>query len=173
MNRFAHPASILGSVVMIALLVVAATGAGREDTIATPRFGLLIDGELAGYFASVVDIGSMHDVAEHPVTNPQTGETTIQKIPGKWTFLDISLQRRLTPDDFLWDWRQLVLDGKIDEARADCSIIAYDRTGLEFARWDLEAAWPSHLSTPTPGPANDGHLFETVTLVHEGLTRAY
>ena len=43
---------------------------------------------------------------------------------------DITLERRLDSSLELYGWRQLVIDGDIDKARRNGSIMAYDSMGM-------------------------------------------
>jgi len=72
----------------------------------------------------------------------------------------------------IWNWRQEVVDGKIEGARTNCSIIAYNTEGGEVARWNLTNAWPSKIDGPAPKSDASEIMMEEVTVVHEGIERA-
>ena len=57
--------------------------ASREDPLVAFKFGLEIEGKLTGFFTNANGIGSETEVIEQKVTNPETGETIINKIPGE------------------------------------------------------------------------------------------
>lgn len=145
--------------------------ADREDPLVAFKFGLEIEGKLSGMFTTVSGIGSESQVVEHKVTNPETGETLIQKIPGRLIWTDITLKRGVTSSVDVWDWRQQVVDGKVDDARTNCSIVAYNQTNEEIGRWNLDAAWPSKVSGPEMDAGSQDYMVEEITIVHEGLTR--
>ena len=149
-------------------------GAGLEAPIAVDKYGLEIEGKLAGFFTSVDGIGSESEVVTSKSQDPDTGETITRKSPGRVTLLDVVLEREVTTNMDLHDWRQLVVAGKIDAARRNFSIIAYSQTNEELARWSFESAWPMKISTSpvydTPD-STTGYMIETVTITHEGYER--
>jgi phage tail-like protein len=145
--------------------------ADREDPLVAFKFGLEIEGKLGGMFTTVSGIGSESQIVEHKVTNPETGETIIQKIPGRLIWTDVTLKRGVTSNIDVWDWRQQVVDGKVDDARTNCSIVAYNQSNEEIARWNLDAAWPSKVSGPEMDAGSQDYMVEEITIVHEGLTR--
>ena len=142
-----------------------------ENPLVAFKFGLEIEGKLAGYFTSVSGIGSESQVIEHKITDAGTGETLIQKIPGRLTWTDITLKRGVTSSVDVWDWRQEVVDGKVEDARTNCSIIAYNQANEEIGRWNLESAWPSKVTGPEMDAGGTDYMVEEITIVHEGLAR--
>jgi len=64
-----------------------------------------------------------------------------------------------------------VVDGKVADARTNCSIIAYDQTQKEIARWNFENAWPSKVVGPELDSSSTNYMIEDVTIVHEGMVR--
>ena len=140
--------------------------ASMENPLVAFKFGLEIEGKLAGYFQTVSGIGSESEVIEHKVVDDGTGETIIQKIPGRLTWSDITLKRGVTSSVDVWEWRQEVVDGKVDDARTNCSIIAYNQTNDEVARWNLESAWPSKIAGPEMDSGGTDLMVEEMTIVH-------
>ncbi len=143
----------------------------REDPLVAFRFGLEIEGKLTGLFTSVSGIGSETEVIQQKVTNPETGETIIHQIPGRLTWTPVTLKRGVTSSMDIWEWRQQVVEGKIDEARTNCSIIAYNQANEEIARWNFENAWPSKVVGPEMDAGSTTYMMEEVTIVHEGMVR--
>jgi phage tail-like protein len=144
--------------------------ASREDPLTAFTFGLEISGKLSGYFTNCSGIGSETEVIDHKVVD-KSGHELIQKIPGRLKWNDVSLKRGVTSAKDIWDWRQKVVDGKVAEARTNCSIIAYDRAYKELARWNFVNAWPSKVSGPEMDSGSTNYMIEEVTIVHEGLER--
>ena len=143
----------------------------REDPLVAFKFGLEIEGKLSGFFTTVGGIGSESEVVEHKITNPDSGETIIQKIPGRLTWTEVSLKRGVTSSIDVWEWRQQVVEGKVDDARTNCSIIAYNQGNEEIARWNFESAWPSKVTGPDMDSGGTDYMVEDMTIVHEGMTR--
>jgi phage tail-like protein len=145
--------------------------ADREDPLVAFKFGLEIEGKLSGYFTTVGGIGSESEVVEHKIVSPDTGETIIQKIPGRLTWTEVTLKRGVTSSIDVWQWRQEVVDGKVDDARTNCSIIAFNQANEEIARWNFDMAWPSKVTGPDMDSGGTDYMVEEMTIVHEGMTR--
>ena len=162
------------SILAVALTLLALAqpaAAQREDPLVAFKFGLEIEGKLAAFFISASGIGSESEVVEHAVTDPQSGETIIQKVPGRLIWLDITLTRGMTSSMEISAWRQLVVDGQIADARTNCSIIAYAQDNQEVARWNITNAWPKRVTEPFFDGSNTTHMVEEVIIVHEGVER--
>jgi phage tail-like protein len=145
--------------------------AEREDPLVAFKFGLEIEGKLSGYFTQVSGIGSETEVIQRKMVNSETGETIIEQIPGRLTWTPVTLQRGVTSSMDIWDWRQEVVEGKIDSARTNCSIIAYAQDNTEIARWNFANAWPSKVIGPEMDAGSTNYMIEDVTIVHEGVVR--
>jgi len=143
----------------------------REDPLVAFKFGLEIEGKLSGMFNSVGGIGSETEVISQKLVNSDTGETIIRQLPGRLTWTPITMKRGVTSNLDIWKWRQSVVEGKIDEARTNCSIIAYSQDNTEIARWNLENAWPSKVVGPEMDSGSTNYMIEDVTIVHEGVER--
>jgi phage tail-like protein len=143
----------------------------QEDPLVGFRFGLEIEGKLSGYFTNVSGIGSETEVVDHKVVNSETGETIIQKIPGRLTWTEVTLKRGVTSNLEIWDWRNMVVQGDIEGARTNCSIIAYSQSNEPLARWEFINAWPSKVIGPEMDSASQEYMVEEITIVHEGMER--
>jgi phage tail-like protein len=149
-----------------------AVKSGREsDPLIGFNFRLEIEGKLAGYFTEANGIGSEHEIVEHKVVD-DSGHEIVQKIPGRLKWENVTLKRGITDAMDIWDWRKLVEDGKMGDARTNCSIIMMDRNYEDVARWDFVNAWPSKVSGPSVKSDSNEFGVEEVTLVHEGMVRA-
>ena len=145
--------------------------AEREDPLVAFKFGLEIEGKLSGFFTQVGGIGSETEVIQQKVVNSETGETIIRQIPGRLSWTPVSLKRGVTSSMDIWQWRQQVVEGKIDDARTNCSIVAYSQDNTEIARWNFESAWPSKVIGPEMDSGSTNYMLEDVTIVHEGVER--
>jgi phage tail-like protein len=149
-----------------------AVKSGREsDPLIGFNFRLEIEGKLAGYFTEASGVGSEHEIVEHKVVD-DSGHEIVQKIPGRLKWENVTLKRGITDAMDIWDWRKLVEDGKMGDARTNCSIIMMDRNYEDVARWDFVNAWPSKVSGPSVKSDSNEFGVEEVTLVHEGMVRA-
>jgi phage tail-like protein len=59
----------------------------------------------------------------------------------------------------------------VEDARTNCSIIAYNQANEEIGRWNLESAWPSKVTGPEMDAGGTDYMVEEITIVHEGLAR--
>ena len=110
------------------------------------------DDNPVGFFQSVTDLGTRHEVIVHMVMD-QNGEQILVKMPGALTVLDITLARGITTDLSLWDWRQQVVDGDLPGALKDIAVIMYASSGEEIARWVGIDCWPSEIEAGLEGGA--------------------
>lgn len=76
--------------------------------------------------------------------------------------------RGFTTNRDLWDWRQQVLDGQGRQARHDVTVVLFDQTFAEVARWELKDAWPKSVSVSL---AADGSAQEELELAYSMITR--
>lgn len=142
-----------------------------ENPLVAFKFGLEIEGKLSGYFTNVSGIGSQSEVVEHKIVNDKTGETIIQKIPGRLTWTPVTLRRGVTSNVDVWGWRQMIVEGKVEEGRTNCSIIAYNQGNEPIARWDFVNAWPSQVTGPEMDAGSTTYMIESMTIEHEGMFR--
>ena len=131
--------------------------------------------DVAGLFTTfatgAAGVGSETEVIEQKVIDGG-GQEIIRKIPGRLKYLDITLERGITNNLDLANWRELVEDGDIASARADIIVKAIDATMDPIATWNGTACWPSRIENLVPDPASDaGAVVEKLVIVCEGLVR--
>lgn len=143
----------------------------REDPLVVYKFGLEIEGKLAGYFSSVSGIGSETQVIVEKAVNHNTGEAIEIKVPGRTTWTDVTLKIGVTSNRQIWNWRKEVVAGNVNKARTNCSIIAYSQDNKEVARWNFANAWPSKVTGPNMDAGSTDFMVEELTIVHEGMER--
>lgn len=141
-----------------------------KDPLVAYKFGLEIAGKLSGFFTNVTGIGSETEVITQKVVT-EKGESVVKQVPGRLTWTPITLKRGVTDLKDIWDWRQMVVDGKIEQARTNASVIAYGQDNSPVARWNLESAWPSKVTGPEMDSGSANYMIEEVTIVHEGMKR--
>jgi phage tail-like protein len=143
----------------------------REDPLIGFNFALEVGGgKINGYFTEVSGLGSETEIIEQKVVN-EKGHEVILKVPGRLKWGDIVLKRGITSNLDMWDWRKQVEDGDVSGARMNGSIVMYDQTLTETARWNFNNAWPSKISGPTPKADSNEIGVEELTLVHEYISR--
>ena len=145
--------------------------AEREtDPLVGFHFSVEISGKVNGLFTEVSGLGSETETVEHkPVSSK--GVDFVQKMPGRLKWSDITLKRGITATMDVWAWRQLVVDGKVKDARANGTIIMFDTSGTPVAQWDFVGGWPSKVSGPSLTSDSTAFGVEEMTIVHEGIKR--
>ena len=141
-----------------------------KDGLISSFFSLEITGKMVGAFREVTNLGSENAVVEDKSRGPD-GKYIIKKIPGTLKWNDITLKQGLTDNMDMWKWRKLVEEGKVNDARANGSIIMYDTAGKSIARWNLVNCWPSKLSGPAGKADGNEVAVQEMTLAHEGYER--
>jgi len=96
----------------------------------------------------------------------------IRKQPGAMKWSDITLERRIDSSHDLWEWRKQVIDGDIDKARLNGSIVAKDSKMNEVARWNFTAGWPSKWTGADFDAGANDVATEKVVITHEGIERS-
>ncbi|HWO73477.1 MAG TPA: phage tail protein [Dehalococcoidia bacterium] len=144
---------------------------GLKDPQVVHHFALEVQGLEEATFREASGFESSHDVIEHREVG-KGGKQLIVKQPGNLKWADITLKKGLTDSIQLFEWRQKVIDGKMDEARKDGSIVMYNAMGEEVARFDFKRAWPSKWKGPDVNTTNNAVAIEELTLTHEGLVRS-
>jgi phage tail-like protein len=137
------------------------------------HYGLELQGVVTGFFSEAYNIGSEHEIIEQKTL--KQNQYVVIKIPGKLKFSDITLKRGITNNMDLWKWRKMVEDGAVNSARRDGSLVMYDSTLKEIARWNFLRAWPSKLiGNPVDALATSpsgSMTIESVTIAVEWIER--
>jgi phage tail-like protein len=142
----------------------------RKDPLVSAYFTVEFQGVIVGAFQEVTGLGSQNEVVEYKASG-EKGQYIIHKVPGRLTWNNITLKRGITDATDLWDWRKTVEEGKIDEARKNGSVVMYDQTGTEIARWNFTNAWPSKLTGPSANATSNDVAIEELEIVVEGYER--
>ena len=120
----------------------------REDPLVGYHFSLEVQDQISGYFTEVSGLGSENEVIEHKVVN-EKGIEVVLKIPGRLKWENIVLKRGITSNMDIWEWRKMVEDGDVAGARKNGSVVMYDQSLTEVARWNFENAWPVKVTGPS------------------------
>ena len=56
----------------------------------------------------------------------------------------------------MFEWRQTVADGNLDEARKEIAVILEDEQGESHLRWNFTEAWPKEYQPPSLNSAAGG-----------------
>jgi phage tail-like protein len=142
----------------------------QRDPLVGFHYAIEVQGVVTGYFTECSGVGSEHEIIEHKIVD-EKGRESIQKIPGRLKWQDITLKRGITDNMDIWDWRDQVVQGKVNDARRNGSVIMFNQGLEEVARWNFENAWPSKVSGPSMKSDTNEFGVEELVIVHEGLYR--
>lgn len=133
-------------------------------------FGIDFQGKVAGAFRECSGLGSESQVVEYKGSS-DSDKNFFRKIPGRMKWNDITLKRGMTDSLDMWEWRKMVEDGKVEDARRDGSIVMYDGQGSEIGRWNFLRAWPTKISGPSTNAGGNEPAIEELAITHEGYIR--
>ncbi|GEL95043.1 phage tail protein [Cellulomonas composti] len=151
----------------------------NTDPIVSQNFFLEIDGAVVSILSSVSGL----DVEVEVVSIEQAGangKAQVIKTLGKSTKApDIQMVRMAPADstsDKLWGWFNDIRDKGIllsdrTNNRKNGSIVMYDSTNAEVARFNFTNGWPSKISTDQLSVESNDPVKETITLTVESLAR--
>lgn len=140
----------------------------RKDPYRNFRFLVEIDGIIQAGFSEATIPDSTQDVIEYREGNEPP---TVRKLPGLVKYGNVTLKWGITDSMELYNWRKLVEQGKIKDARRNMAIILMDEEGNIAARWEFSDAWPSKYDAPDLNAKGNDIAIETLEIVHEGMRR--
>ena len=144
--------------------------AQTRDPLIGFHYAIEVQGVVTGYFTECSGIGSEHEIIEHKIVD-EKGRELIQKIPGRLKWENVTFKRGITENMDIWDWRETVVQGQVDDARRNGSIVMFNQSLEEVARWNFENAWPLKVSGPSMKADSNEFGIEELVLTHEGLYR--
>lgn len=157
-----------------AALATSTSGTAQRDPLVTAWYGISVPGltpPISCAVAEVTGLGSENDIVEYKAAAP-SGKFILKYNPGKMKWNTAELRRGITDDTSFWRWRQLVVDGQVDQARKNATITMFNQQGTEIAKWELTNAWPCKISGPAmSSPSGNQAGFESITLAYEGVRR--
>lgn len=139
----------------------------RTDPFRAYNFLVEIDGITRAGFRECSGLDTTQDPIDYREGNQ---DLTTRKLPGLVKYSNITLKWGITNDAELWDWRKLVMDGKIE--RKNGSIVLMDDTGEEQLRWNFREGWPSKWSGPSFNATGNEVAVENLEITHEGVEKA-
>jgi len=143
--------------------------AERKDPYKNFRYLVELDGITQGGFSEVTIPDSTQDVIEYREGNELT--ITARKQPGLIKYGNVTLKWGVTDSMELYEWRKMVEDGKIKEARKSMSINILDDEGNAVGRWQFENAWPTKYDAPDLKATGNEISIESIEIAHEGMLR--
>lgn len=143
--------------------------ADRHGPYRNTRFLLEFDDLVKAGFSSCTLPENSTDPVEYREGNDRP---TMRKLWGLNDFGTLSLESGVTDDSIeLYEWRQLVEQGNLDEARQDIAVIVLDEEGNPGARWEFRKAWPSSYDAPDLDAEGAEVAIEGMEIEHEGMER--
>jgi T4-like virus tail tube protein gp19 len=129
------------------------------------------DGFLNGVTGWIVGEATLSEseVIEHKVVNKNGGEERL-KIPGALSVGDVLFERPLGTDRSLYEWRRMVEEGRIDQARQSVTLVRVDPAFKVESELQLLGAWPSSYEIVV---YPDGSFTERVLIVSDDTLYAF
>jgi phage tail-like protein len=124
--------------------------------------------EAAVFFKEATGFDSESEVSETKRSLPN-GRTDVIKAMGHTKWSDIELKRGIDQDKTLWNWRKLIIDGKLKDARKDCTVTMLDLEGQSVVMYSIINAWPKKYTGVGLNADSNEAAVEGVTLCHEGF----
>ena len=119
----------------------------ERDPLVGFQYLIEVSGIISGYFTECSGLGSETELIEHKIIN-EKGNEEIRMLPGRLKWEQIKLKRGITDELDIWDWRKLVVEGKMEDARMNGSIIMLNQQLEPVAQWDFERGWPLKVTGP-------------------------
>ncbi len=137
------------------------------DPFRAYNFKLLINNVTEGHFTEVDGLGiKVETIAYREAGN----NSVVRAIPGRVTYLPVTLRFGLTSSVELWEWLMTAVEGRV--SRRNVSIVMLDSSGsAETMRWNLVNAWPQEWYGSPLNAMSRELAVETLVLAHDGIQR--
>ena len=141
----------------------------RHGPLRNVRYLLEIDGIAVAAFSQCGLPENSTEVVEY---REGTDRPTVRKL---WSLNDygtLTLEKGTTEDSLeLFEWRKLVEQGQVDEARRNIAVVLLDEEGEPAARWEFRDAWPTQYGGPDLDATGNEVAIESLEIDHEGMER--
>ncbi|MGW0733009.1 phage tail protein [Streptomyces sp. NPDC002851] len=138
------------------------------DALTSHNFGLQIDGVMVEYLAEVNGLSIEQDVIEYNQVSAQ-GKAMVKKLPGVKKAGTCTVVRGMTQSASFNQWINESINGQMDSARKNATIMMLDFQDNPVKRYNLRNAWCSKIDTSTVKAGEAAALTETVTITFEEL----
>lgn len=143
--------------------------ADRHGPYRNARFLLEFDDLIKAGFSSCTLPENSTDPVEYREGNDRP---TMRKLWGLNDYGTLTLESGATDDSLeLYEWREKVEQGNVDEARQDIAVIVLDEEGNPGLRWEFRKAWPSSYDAPELDATGAEVAIESLEIEHEGMAR--
>jgi phage tail-like protein len=151
----------------------------NTDPLIAQNFFLEIDGSVVSILSGVSGLDIEMEVASTQQVGKDGKSQTIKTLAGRNKAPDLSLTRMAPADstsDKLWTWFNDIMGKGISlmdrtNQRKNGSVVLYDSTHKEVARFNFINGWPSKIATDALSVDSNDPVKETITLTIEKLER--
>jgi phage tail-like protein len=133
------------------------------------RFKVEINGINQTNFLEVIIPEVANDVIEYREGAQPT--TAPLKQAGLMTCGNLILIWGLNGSMELYNWRKLVEQGKLSQAKRNIAVTVMDEEGNDVVKWVFNNAWPSKYKAPDLNAMGNGIAIETLEIVFESMQR--
>ncbi|HEX2926971.1 MAG TPA: phage tail protein [Ruminiclostridium sp.] len=137
----------------------------RKDPYLAFNFVVEIDGIAVAGFTDVSGLSIETQVERKTFGGENHREFTFFT---QTKYTDITLKHGITGDDYMWNWYQQVVNGRIH--RKNGSICLLDHSGNPKLWWDFLEACPIKWEGPAFSATSSSVAAETLVLTHNGIT---
>jgi phage tail-like protein len=149
---------------VVAVIVVNAQKAQRQDSLPASLFSVEIGGLTTGVFRAVGGLKAETEVIEFK----EGGDAgAIRKLPGITRYANIRLTRGFTGDRTLYDWFTNLQ--KTNPAKVDGRIVMFDHHGKPVVAWTFKNGFPVKWEGPDFDASSNEVAIESIEIAHEGL----
>lgn len=140
--------------------------APRVDPYISFNFLVEIEGILTGGFSECSGLQAEVEIVEYR----EGGQNDyVHRFAGRANYPPLVLKHGVSPIDTLWVWHQDVARGKVE--RRNGTIYLLDQMRVPVVWWNFKNAFPTRWMGPELRATSNEVAFESVELVHEGLSR--
>jgi phage tail-like protein len=141
----------------------------RHGPFRNVRFLLEIDGVAKAGFSKASIPENSTEATEY---REGTDRPTVRKLWSLNDYSALSLESGVTMDSImLFEWRKLVQQGKMGDARRAIAVVVLDEEGQSGPRWEFRNAWPSSYDAPDLDATGGEVAIEKLEIQHEGMER--
>ena len=141
----------------------------RNYPYANNRFKVEINGITQANFLEVIIPEVANEVIEHREGTQPTN--TAVKQAGLVTCGNLILTWGMNGSMELYNWRKLVEQGKLSQAKRNIAVTVMDEEGNDVVRFTFTNAWPSKYKAPDLNAMGNGIAIETLEIVFESMQR--
>ena len=151
----------------------------KDDPLVGTTFFLEIQGEIISNLSSVDGLAVEIETADITQRTPD-GKYVQQVMMAKPKYTGQLTLKRYAPldmkNDAIWKWFDDIRSKGMSatarsQQRKHGSVVIYDTTLTEIARWNFTNCWPSKIETDGMDVTKNDPVSETITMQYELLTR--